>query len=114
MGCEDLNGGLSGIMKMWGVGVKYYDRGCVEGFMEEGGEFDKKYGGRRDKMMKRLRIFDEDDGWRIVGGCEVMKWYECGEYEGMVNGRKGKICGVWGEGLGVSGSWCGVCGNSKF
>ena len=114
LACQDLNAALSGIMKMSGLPLKYYDTASVEGFMQQAREFDKKYGGTTDKISKTLPIFDEDHPWTIVRASELIKWYESGEYERILNGTKPKICPVCGQALPLSATSCPVCGNTKF
>ena len=114
LACQDLNAALSAIMKMSGLPLKYYDTASVEGFMQQAREFDKKYGGTTDKIIKTLTIFDEDHPWTIVRASELIKWYESGEYERILNGTKPKICPVCGQALPLSATSCPVCGNTKF
>ena len=82
--------------------------------MQQAKEFDMKYGGTTDKIIKTLTIFDEDHPWTIVRASELIKWYMSGEYQRILQNNKGKVCPVCGKVLPLDANICPVCHNSRF
>ena len=113
LACQDLNASLSAIMKMSGLPEKYFDKASINGFMKQAQEFDNKYGGTTDRIIRTLSILDDDHPWTIVRAAELIRWYESGSYERILSKTKGKICPVHGGYVPKNTTICPIC-NHKF
>lgn len=111
LACQNINAALSAIMKMSGLPERYYDRASVDGFMKQAQEFDKQYGGTTDKIIKTISIINEDHPWTIVRAAELIRWYESGEYERVLNQTEGKICPDCKREVSKDAIICPICGH---
>lgn len=110
LACQDLNAALSAIMKLSGLPEKYYDKASVQGFMEQAREFQEKYGGTTDNIIKALEIFDEGHPWTIVRAVELIRWVESGQYQKILDGTIGHICPGCGLEIAKDAKVCPYCG----
>lgn len=92
LACQDLDAALSAIMKMSGLPEKYYDTASVKGFVEQAKEFEHKFGGTTDNIIKSLEIFDEGHPWTIVRAAELIRWVESGQYEDVIYTCPTQLC----------------------
>lgn len=110
LACQNLDVALSAIMKISGLPEKYYGTAFIEGFKQQAREFQDKYSGTADQLMKFLEIFDEDHPWTVLRAAELVRWYESGEYEEVINAQPTKQCSVCKQAVDVSEKECPVCG----
>lgn len=113
LACQDLDAALSAIMKMSGLPEKYYDRASVQGFMEQAREFEEKYGGTTDIIIKTLEIFDESHPWTIIRAAELIRWVETGHYQSILNNTRGIKCQGCGNEIEPNITRCPICGTKK-
>lgn len=111
LACQDLNAALSAIMKMSGLPQRYDDSASVEGFMLQAREFEEKYGGSSDKLIKLLEIFDEDHPWTVVRAAELIRWGESGSYDDILRQASGKCCPICNNAVATEVTKCPVCGH---
>ena len=112
LACQDLKAALSAIMKMSGVPHRYYNSAPVDGFMLQAREFEEKYGGSTDKLIKLLEVFDEDHPWTVVRAAELIRWVNSGEYERILNKTAGKICPSCKNSVEEGTKLCPFCGHN--
>lgn len=92
LACQDLEVALSAIMKMAGLPEKYYGTASVDGFMQQAREFAETYGHGANNVMKVIEIIDETHPWTVVRASELIKWYESGDYQKILDKNEGKEC----------------------
>lgn len=92
LACQDLDAALSAIMKLSGLPEKYYYKASVQGFLNQAKEFEIKYGGTTNTIIKTLEIFDEGHPWTIVRAAELIRWVESGQYHAILDGTLGDKC----------------------
>lgn len=112
LACQNLDAALSAIMKMSGLPERYYDKASVQGFMDQVREFEEKYGGTTDKIIKTLEIFDEDHPWTIIRAAELIRWVESGQYQSILNGTQGIQCPVCNNEIATGTIRCPYCGTT--
>lgn len=111
LACQDLNVALSSIMKMSGLPERYFAKASIEGFMKQAREFDEAYGGTSDQIIKTISIMDDDHPWTVVRAAELIRWYESGDYERILNLTKGKLCPVCKQTVSKETIVCPICGH---
>lgn len=111
LACQDLNKALSAMMKMTGLPERYYKSASVDGFIKQVNEFETRFGGLADKTIREILIFNSTHPWTIFRASELIKWYECGEYQKVIEGCKVKICPGCGQEIEAEQSVCPYCGN---
>lgn len=92
LACQDLDVALGTIMKMSGLPEKYYKTASVDGFMQQARDFAATYSHGANNVMKVIEILDEDHPWTVVRASELIKWYESGEYQKVLDKSQGKEC----------------------
>ena len=97
---------------MSGVPHRYYNSASVDGFMLQAREFEEKYGGSTDKLIKLLEVFDEDHPWTVVRAAELIRWVNSGEYERILNKTAGKICPSCKNSVEEGTKLCPFCGHN--
>ena len=79
--------------------------------LQDNREFDEKYGGTSDKIIKTISILDDDHPWTIVRAAELVRWVESGEYQRILDGCQGKVCPICGSEIAKDSTQCPICGN---
>lgn len=110
LACQDLEASLSAIMKLSGLPEKYYNKVSIEGFMEQAREFEEKFGGTTNTIIKALEIFDEGHPWTIVRAVELIRWYESGQYKAILDRTEGCICPACRQEIAKGLESCPYCG----
>jgi len=77
---------------MSGLPEKYYKTASVEGFMQQARDFMETNSHGANNVMKVIEILDEDHPWTVVRAAELIKWYESGEYQKVLDKNEGKEC----------------------
>jgi len=110
LACQNMNAALSAIMKMSGLPERYFEKASIDGFMKQAREFDEKYGGTSDKIIKTISILDDDHPWTIVRAAELIRWVESGDYQRILDGCKGKVCPRCKKEVAKDSIQCPICG----
>lgn len=105
--CQDIDVAVDSIVKMSGLPLKYFENMNRETFLEQAREFEQKYSGFVDKAMKTVSIIDESHPWTVMRAAELIKWYESGEYQKILDTVKQHDCGNW---IPVDNKVCPFCG----
>lgn len=111
LACQDLDAALSAIMKMSGLPEKYYEGASVQGFMEQAKEFEEKFGGTTDNIIKSLEIFDEGHPWTIVRAAELIRWVESGQYKKVIETCPTFVCPECSNQVATGTEKCPFCGH---
>lgn len=114
LACQDLNAALTAIMKMSGLPERFYENVSLDGFMKQAKEFNERYGGTADKVIKTITLVQSNHPWTILRAGELIKWVESGEYERILNATKGKKCRICGKICPINMEVCPVCGGKCF
>lgn len=114
LACQDLEQALNVIMKMSGLPMKYYSDASLAGFIEQAREFNDKYSGTFDTVVRNLSILGADHPWTVVRAAELIKWVEAGEYDRILKRTKGKICANDGSQVPIDAMVCPICGGTEF
>ena len=111
LACQDLNVALSAIMKMAGLPEKYYRTASVDGFMQQARDFMSTYGKGANGIMRVIEIIDEDHPWTVVRASELIKWYESGDYQKVLDGNPNKTCPICSSSVQLNAQRCPICGH---
>lgn len=114
LACQDLRQALNVIMKMSGLPMKYYSDASLEGFIEQAREFNDRYSGTFDTVIRNLSILGADHPWTVARAAELIKWVESGEYDKILKKTKGKICINDGSQVPLDAKVCPICGGTEF
>lgn len=83
--CQDINIALNTMIKMSGLPKKCYDRIDINSFIQQAIDFNQKYTGTMDKIIKYLSINAAARPWLVVRAGELYNWYKSGEYSKIIN-----------------------------
>ena len=83
--CQDINVALKTMIKMSGLPKKCYDRIDIKSFLQQAVEFNEKYSGTMDSIIKYLSINAAARPWLVVRAGELYNWYQSGEYNKIIN-----------------------------
>lgn len=110
LACQDLDASIGAIMKMAGLPEKYYSVSSLEGFKQQAREFQDKYGGTAEKLLKLYEIFDENHPWTVIRAAELINWVSSGEYQKIWDESSGKECPVCNNSVNIDAVNCPICG----
>ena len=83
--CQDINVALKTMIKMSGLPKKCYDKIDIKSFIQQAVEFNEKYSGTMDSIIKYLSINAASRPWLVVRAGELYNWYQSGEYNRITN-----------------------------
>ena len=86
--CQDLRVALSTMIKMAGLPKKYHNEINIAAFIRQAADFNNKYISRIDRLIKYLSINAASMPWLVLRAAELLKWYQSGEYEKIINHNK--------------------------
>lgn len=107
LACQDIDVAINSIIKMSGLPMKYFENMNRESFLEQAREFQETYSGFTDKAIKAASIFDESHPWTVMRAAELLKWYNSGEYEKILESVELHDCNNW---IPVGSTVCPFCG----
>ncbi len=107
LACQNIDAALNAILKMSGLPMKYFQHLNREMFLEQAKEFEERYSGVTDQAIKAISIIDETHPWTVMRAAELIKWYESGEYQAILDKVKLHTCGNW---IPVESGRCPFCG----
>jgi len=113
LACQDLNKALSAMMKMTGLPERFYGSASVDGFIKQAKDFEVSTNGLVDKTIREIILLKASHPWTVFRASELIKWYESGEYQKVIDSCKVKTCPVCGQNIEEGISVCPYCGN-KF
>lgn len=108
--CQDIDAALSAVMKMAGLPKRYFNVANPHAFAKQAQEFLLRYGDTANTIIKNISILDDTHPWTIMRAAELIKWYESGDYENILNGCRGKMCPIHGGEVPLDTKRCPVDG----
>lgn len=113
LACQDLDIALDCIIKMAGIPKKLFGTNARDGFMKQASRFSLDLSDFSEKAIKTITIATSTHPWTVMRAAELIKWYESGEYQRIVNKYDGKMCPIH-KGLVAKDTLvCPICGH-KF
>ena len=94
LACQDLDVALNATIKMAGLPIKYFGTNVRDGFMKQAESFQKDLSQFTDKAIKTLTIATSTHPWTVMRAAQLIKWYESGDYQAVLNGNAANLC-VW-------------------
>lgn len=94
LACQNLDIALDAIVKMAGLPIKYFGTNVREGFMKQAESFKLDLNNLSDKAIKTLSIATSSHPWTVMRAAELIKWYQSGEYQSIIDGNAANIC-IW-------------------
>lgn len=86
--CQDIRVALSTMIKMAGLPKKYHYMVNIEAFVQQAIDFNNNQTGTIDKLIKYLSINAASMPWLVLRAAELLKWYQSGEYNRIINQNK--------------------------
>lgn len=88
--CQDIDVALSTMIKKAGLPKKLYGKINIPAFKEQAKEFQTKYTGKVNTIIKELSIRSAEYPWLVDRAGKLLEWYYSGEYERIL--KKNQIC----------------------
>lgn len=86
--CQDLRVALSTMIKMAGLPKKYHNEIDIEAFIRQAADFNNNHTCSIDRLIKYLSINAASMPWLVLRAVELLKWYQSGEYDKIINQNK--------------------------
>lgn len=83
--CQDIHVALSTMIKMAGLPKKYHNMINIEAFVRQAADFNNNHTSSVDKLIKYLSINAASMPWLVLRAAELLKWYQSGEYDRIIN-----------------------------
>lgn len=83
--CQDIDIAMSTMIKMAGLPKKYYNQAHVKSFVQQAVDFNNKYSGMMDNIIKYLSINAASRPWLVIRAGELYNWYQSGEYDRIIS-----------------------------
>lgn len=107
---QNLHASIRAMIKMAGLPPSHYDKINVDAFIEQAHNFDAENTDFWDETFKFLSIAYSSHPWLVLRASELLKWVESGEYDRVLNARKGIKCSGCGNIIGNEPKICPICG----
>lgn len=111
LACQDIDAAISGIIKMSGLPIKYFENMNKDAFIKQATEFKQSFSGFTDKAIKNLTIAGSTHPWTVLRAAELLTWYESGEYQDILNANKSSECSACHMQIPTGAKKCPYCGN---
>ena len=92
LACQDINIAIDAIRKMAGVPSKYYNVDQRDAFIQQARDFQDSTKESIKKLIKNISILGSSHPWTIMRAAELLRWYESGEYDSIINKHQAKVC----------------------
>lgn len=92
LACQDIDVALRSIIKMAGLPLKYYDKPTRDAFIKQAESFHIDLNDFSDKAIKTITIATSTHPWTVLRAQELLKWYNSGEYEKILNSTSNDVC----------------------
>lgn len=110
LACQDVKACIRAMIKMAGLPQSQYDRINVQAFIDQAHDFKTKNTGFLDESFKFLAIANSTHPWLVLRAAELLNWVESGEYQRILDLRKGIECPHCGNARSAGISPCPICG----
>jgi Zn-dependent protease with chaperone function len=94
LACQNLDVALNATVKMAGLPIKYFGTNVRDGFMKQAESFQLDLNNFTDKAIKTLTIATSTHPWTVMRAEQLIKWYNSGEYQAILDGTTASNC-VW-------------------
>lgn len=112
LACQDVDAAINAIVKMSGIPGKYFETMNRDAFLQQAKDFEVKYGGTMDTIIKGISIVNDSHPWTIMRAAELIKWVESGEYESILESCQSKKCPVCQQEIAGGEIVCPYCGHT--
>lgn len=111
LACQNVDAAINAIVKMSGMPGRYFRSMNREAFLQQAKDFEVKYGGTLDQVIKGISIINDSHPWTIMRAAELIKWVEAGEYDRILEGCRTKKCPVCMQEVAAESVTCPYCGH---
>ena len=111
LACQDIDAAISGIIKMSGLPIKYFENMDKDAFIKQATEFKQSFNGFTDQAIKTLTIAGSTHPWTVLRAAELLTWYESGEYQAILNANTSSVCSACHMQIPSGVKKCPYCGN---
>lgn len=94
LACQDIDVALNAIIKMAGLPIKMFGKNVRDGFLKQAEAFSLDLTGVTDTTIKTICIATSTHPWTVMRAAELIKWYELGEYQKVLDAHVGIPC-IW-------------------
>ena len=94
LACHDIDVALNEIIKVAGLPYKYFGNNVKESFLKQAESFSLDLNDITDQTVKMITIATSNHPWTVMRAAELIKWYESGEYQKVMDTNKPDIC-IW-------------------
>ena len=91
LACQNPEAAIDTVIKMAGVPQKYFGSVSREAFLEQAKDFEYLLSGP-ESIIKNISVLDNTHPWTVLRAAELIKWYESGEYENIINNYSSCVC----------------------
>ena len=85
LACQDINVAVRVLIKMSGLPKKYHNTINEQSFIQQANTFDTMFTSLADRGIKYMLLNAESHPWIVARAAELLKWYQSGEYEQILN-----------------------------
>lgn len=114
LACQDINVALSALTKMGGIPKKYFNEVNNDAIMNQAREFEKEAENLLNDIIKKgfktLSILESTHPWTVLRAAELLRWYESGEYQQVLDAHAEKICPKCKRSVPQEVEVCPICG----
>lgn len=82
---QNIDACITAIMKGSGVPLHHHGKMMKESFLKQARDFSESFKGVGSSLMKTAMIAGSTHPWGVMRASELLKWYESGEYEKVLN-----------------------------
>lgn len=111
LACQDIDAAINTQIITAGVPKRYFDSVDREAFLEQAREFEYLLTGA-ESVVKNISVLDNTHPWTVLRAAELIKWYESGEYDRIINQYAAINCPHCNFEIPGNREECPVCGRS--
>lgn len=111
MACQNIDAAINAIIKMSGLPLKYFEKMDSDAFIKQATEFKDSFKGLADTTIKTLTIAGSSHPWTVLRAAELLKWYESGEYQKILDGIGNLVCPECNMQIPAGVKQCPYCGS---
>ena len=115
LACQDIDVAIQAIVKMAVLPMKYYNDKVRDSFIKQAESFQLDLNSLSEKAIKTITIATSRHPWIVLRAAELLKWYNSGEYEQIINGNSHDVC-IWqdcGKPITKGSECCPYCGRPQ-
>ncbi|MCQ2076323.1 MAG: M48 family metallopeptidase [Bacteroidaceae bacterium] len=96
LACQNIDVALNAIIKMAGLPLKMFGQNMRDSFLKQAKSFSIDLTSLSDKAIKTVCIATSTHPWTVMRAAELIKWYESGEYQTLLDKHTGVPC-IWSD-----------------